>query len=103
MMAKVIAEIVIVPYGTGSTSLSGYVAGVEEKLKESGLKTMLTPMGTIVEGDLDEVLRAVRAAHEVPFSKGALRVGTTLRVDERSDKEITMEGKVRSVEEKLRG
>lgn len=38
MMAKVIAEIVIVPYGTGSTSLSGYVAGVEEKLKESGQK-----------------------------------------------------------------
>ena len=50
MMAKVIAEIVIVPYGTGTTSLSGYVAGVERKLKEYGLKTMLTPMGTIVEG-----------------------------------------------------
>jgi len=49
------------------------------------------------------VLQAVRAAHEVPFSQGALRVGTTLRIDERRDKEITMEGKVRSVEEKLRG
>lgn len=93
----------IVPYGTGTTSLSGYVAGVERKLKEYGLKTMLTPMGTIVEGDLDVVLQAVRAAHEVPFSQGALRVGTTLRIDERRDKEITMEGKVRSVEEKLRG
>lgn len=89
--------------GAGTTSLSGYVAEVEKKLKEFDLKTLLTPVGTILEGDLDVVLQAVRAAHEVPFSQGALRVGTTLRIDERRDKEITMEGKVRSVEEKLRG
>ena len=102
-MAKVIAEVVIVPYGTGTTSLSGYVAEVEKKLKEFDLKTMLTPMGTILEGDLDVVLQAVRAAHEIPFNQGALRVGTSLRIDERRDKDITMESKVRSVEEKLRG
>jgi len=89
--------------GAGTTSLSGYVAEVEKKLKDFDLKTLLTPVGTILEGDLDVVLQAVRAAHEVPFSQGALRVGTTLRIDERRDKEITMEGKVRSVEEKLRG
>ncbi|KUK85731.1 MAG: Uncharacterized protein XE01_1129 [Synergistales bacterium 58_81] len=76
-MGKVVAEVVIVPHGTGSTSLSGYVAEVEKTLRRYGLKTMLTPMGTILEGDLDVVLRAVRAAHEVPFGQGALRVGTT--------------------------
>jgi len=102
-MAKVIAEVVIVPYGTGTTSLSGYVAGVEKKLKEFDLKVMLTPMGTILEGDLDVVLRAVRAAHEIPFDQGALRVGTSLRIDERRDKDISMESKVHSVEGKLRG
>ena len=100
-MGKVVAEVVIVPHGTGSTSLGRYVAEVEKTLRSFGLKTMLTPMGTILEGDLDAVLEAVRAAHEIPFRDGAPRVGTTLRIDDRHDREVTMEGKVRSVEEKI--
>jgi len=35
--------------------------------------------------------------HEVPFEKGASRVITTLKVDERRDKPSTMAGKVESV------
>lgn len=100
-MGKVIAEVVIVPHGTASPSLGKYVAEVEKILRSFGLRTMLTPMGTILEGDLGTVLEAVRAAHEIPFSKGALRVGTTIRIDERRDKDMTMESKVRSVEEKM--
>ena len=100
-MGKVVAEVVIVPHGTATPSLGRYVAGVEKVLRSFGLKTMLTPMGTILEGDLDQVLEAIRAAHEVPFAAGALRVGTTIRIDERRDKILTMEGKVRSVEEKI--
>lgn len=100
-MSKVIAELVVVPLGTGSPSLSSYVAGVEKLLATFNLKTMLTPMGTVLEGDLDEVLRAVRAVHEVPFQAGALRVSTTVKIDERRDKELSMDGKVRSVREKL--
>lgn len=102
IMGKVIAEVVIVPHGTGSPSLGKYVAEVERTLRSFGLKTMLTPMGTILEGDLDRVLEAVRAAHEIPFREGAMRVGTTLRIDERRDREMTMESKVQSVEEKIR-
>lgn len=100
-MSKVIAELVVVPLGTGSPSLSSYVAGVEKLLATFNLKTMLTPMGTVLEGDLDEVLRAVRAVHEVPFQAGALRVSTTVKIDERRDKELSMEGKVQAVREKL--
>ena len=101
-MGKVMAEVIIVPYGTGTPSLSRYVADVERVLKSYNLKTMLTPMGTILEGDLDTVLEAVKAAHQVPFESGALRVGTTIRIDERRDKELDMYEKVKSVEEKLR-
>jgi len=100
-MGKVVAEVVIVPYGTQTPSLSRYVADVEKVLKSYGLKTLLTPMGTILEGDLDTVLEAVKAAHQVPFEAGALRVGTTIRIDERRDKDLDMDAKVRSVEEKL--
>ncbi|MBO8154687.1 MTH1187 family thiamine-binding protein [Thermovirga sp.] len=100
-MGKVIAEVVIVPYGTTSTSLSPYVAEVEKILRSYDLKVMLTPMGTILEGELDTILEAIRAAHEAPFKAGAMRVGTTIRIDDRRDKDLTMEHKVKSVEEKL--
>ncbi len=100
-MSKVIAELVVVPLGTATPSLSSYVAGVEKSLATFDLKTMLTPMGTVLEGELDEVLRAVRAVHEVPFQAGAMRVSTTVKIDERRDKELSMEGKVRAVREKL--
>ena len=100
-MGKVIAEVVIVPYGTTSTSLSPYVAEVEKILRSYDLKVMLTPMGTILEGEMDTILEAIRAAHEAPFKAGALRVGTSIRIDDRRDKDLTMEHKVKSVEEKL--
>ena len=100
-MGKVIAEVVIVPYGTTSTSLSPYVAEVEKILRSYDLKVMLTPMGTILEGEMDTILEAIRAAHEAPFKAGAMRVGTTIRIDDRRDKDLTMEHKVKSVEEKL--
>lgn len=100
-MGKVVAELVVVPLGTETPSLSEYVADVERVLAGFKLKTMLTPMGTVLEGELDEVLRAVRTVHEVPFEKGAMRVSTSLKIDERRDKRLTMEGKVQSVRSKL--
>ena len=92
----------ITPLGTGTPSVSRYVAGVERILRESGLKSQLTAMGTIIEGDLDEILKVVRRMHEHPFTQGALRVSTLVKIDDRRDKVHTIEGKMRSVEEKLR-
>jgi uncharacterized protein (TIGR00106 family) len=93
----------ITPIGTGTPSVSRYVAGVEEILRASGLRSELTAMGTIVEGDLDEILRVVRRMHEHPFNQGAVRVSTLVKIDDRRDREHTIAGKVRSVEEKLKG
>lgn len=98
-----VAFVTITPLGTATPSVSRYVAGVEQVLRASGLKHQLTAMGTIVEGEVDEVLRVVRAMHEHPFTQGAVRVSTSLRIDDRRDKEHTIEGKMRSVEEKLGG
>jgi uncharacterized protein YqgV (UPF0045/DUF77 family) len=39
--------------------------------------------------------------HEVPFTEGALRVSTLIKIDDRRDKDHSIEGKVRSVREKL--
>jgi uncharacterized protein (TIGR00106 family) len=93
----------ITPIGTATPSVSRYVAGVEKILRASGLKNQLTAMGTIIEGDLDEILKVVRRMHEHPFAEGAVRVSTLLKIDDRRDKEHTIAGKMKSVEEKLKG
>jgi uncharacterized protein (TIGR00106 family) len=93
----------ITPLGTGTPSVSSYVAGVERILRGTGLTHQLTAMGTIIEGDLDAILKVVREMHEHPFTQGALRVSTSLRIDDRRDKEHTIAGKLRSVERKLAG
>lgn len=97
-----IAEVTIVPLGTASPSLSQYVASVHKVLEQAtDLKFQLTPMSTIIEGDLNRILEVVRQMHEVPFANGALRTSTTLRIDDRRDKAITMESKVQSVLTKM--
>jgi uncharacterized protein YqgV (UPF0045/DUF77 family) len=41
--------------------------------------------------------------HESPFSEGAMRVSTSIRIDDRRDTKATMESKLKAVEEKLQG
>ena len=99
-----IVEVTVVPLGTGSPSVSEYVSACESVLRqEHRVKSMLTPMSTILEGELDVILELIRKIHEVPFEKGALRVSTTIRIDERRDKKSSMEQKLKSVNEKLGG
>jgi uncharacterized protein (TIGR00106 family) len=98
-----IAFLTITPLGTGTPSVSRFVAGVERILRETSLHHQLTAMGTIIEGDLDEILAVVRRMHEHPFTQGAQRVSTSLRIDDRRDKPHSIAGKMSSVEEKLKG
>lgn len=97
----VTAEITIIPLGIGKTGVSEYVADAIKELKKTGMKFNLTPMGTIIEGELKEILAAIKQMHESPFQKGVKRVYTLIKIDDRRDKESTMESKVKSVEEKL--
>jgi uncharacterized protein (TIGR00106 family) len=74
-----------------------------EVLQETGIKHTLTPMGTVLEGSLEEILEVVRLLHRVPFNKGAERVSTRIVIDERRDKDASAEGKVESVQKRLKG
>lgn len=101
MPGNVVAEISVVPLGTGSTSLSSYVAACMKILgTKKDITYQLTPMGTVIEGPLDKVIEVARRLHEVPFGKGASRVLTTIKIDDRRDKTLTMKGKVTSVVKK---
>jgi uncharacterized protein (TIGR00106 family) len=98
MNGQVVVEVSIVPVGTNNTGISRYVAESIQVLEgRKDLTYRLTPMGTVIEGPLDKVLEAIQEMHEVPFSKGALRVVTSIRIDDRRDKTSSMSAKVQSV------
>jgi len=98
MKEQVIAEIKIVPLGTATTSLSHYIAACLDTVKQAqDISYQLTAMGTIIQGPLERILELVQKMHEVPFAMGAKRVITAINIDDRRDKLITIDGKVKAV------
>ena len=97
-----IAEVSIIPLGTKTPSVSKYIARACRVLREErNIKYELTSMGTIIEGDLKDILRIVRDMHEATFGEGIMRVVTTIKIDDRRDKTSSMKSKVESVQKKL--
>ena len=98
----VIAEVSIIPIGTKTPSVSGYVAKAVNALKQQkNVKYELTAMGTLLEGELSQVLDAAKRMHESVFSEEVRRVITRITIDDRRDKDLTMDYKVQSVLKKL--
>lgn len=99
-----IMEIAVIPMGTKTPSVSKHVANALGILKkEKNIKYELTPMGTIVEGDLDRLLVLAKKMHAAVFEdKEVLRVVTTIKIDDRRDKPQSMQDKIRPVKEKLK-
>jgi uncharacterized protein (TIGR00106 family) len=98
----VIAEISVVPIGTSTPSVSQYVAkAIKVVGQEKNIKYKLAGMGTILEGELTAVLETVRKMHESVFSGPIQRVVTTVRIDDRRDRESSVERKLQSVAKKL--
>ena len=97
-----IIDISVVPVGTPTPSVSQYVAGAVKILeKEPGIKYELTAMNTIIEGELGHLLSLAQKMHLSAFEAGVKRVVTTLRIDDRRDKPLTIKGKVAAVKERL--
>jgi uncharacterized protein (TIGR00106 family) len=100
-----IVDVTVIPLGIASPSVSEYVAEIQKVLetyKNKGkIDFMLTPMSTIIEGELPVLFEVIQAIHEVPFSKGIQRVATNIRIDDRRDMKRRMADKVASVQAKL--
>ncbi len=95
-----IAEFAVIPVGSGE-SISPYVAECLKIVRSSGLRHELTATCTIVEGDLDDVMRTVTECHRKVRSMSP-RVVTSIRIDDREGESNAIERKVRSAEEKSR-
>ncbi len=96
----VICELVVVTYDIGP-SLSPFVSKVVKIIKEdTSVKHQLCPMGSVIEGRWQDVMKLVDRIMTT-FAPDFERIGITLKVDYRRSKKDRIEGKVRSVEEKI--
>lgn len=98
-----IVDVTIIPIGTEGPSVSDYVVNVQRVLESYGdqITFQLTPMSTLIEGELPVLFKVLEAIHEVPFEHGIKRVATNIRIDDRRDKKQTMASKLESVQSKL--
>ena len=97
-----IIEVSVVPLGTETPSVSRYVAGAEKVLQGAkDIKYELTAMGTIIEGDLARLLSLAEQMHQSAFAAGAMRVVTTIKIDDRRDQVASIRSKIAAVRRQL--
>ena len=94
-----LVELSIIPLG-GDTHLSDEIAEVLELVDASGLPYQLTPSGTCIEGEWDEVLSLVRRCHERARARSN-HVFTTIRIEDEEGGRDKLVRNVTSVEEKV--
>ena len=94
-----LVEFSVVPLGVGE-SVSQYVAECMKMVEASGLNYKVNPMGTVVEGEYDEVMALVKRCH-MRIVDLCPRVITTVKIDDRRGAKGMIDRKILSVEKKL--
>jgi len=93
-----IAAVSISPIGEG-ISVSRFVsAAVAVARDQDRVRCRLDPMFTTLEGELSDIYALVQRMQQAVFDAGAQRVSTVLKIDDRRDRAVEMEEKVRAVE-----
>ena len=96
------ADLTVIGLGRSDPSAGEYIAEIQRRLAaQDRVRYRLHAMGTSLEGSTDEILRVVGELHAVPFELGLPRVYTILKLDERRDREQSLDDKVASVERLL--
>ena len=94
----IIASLSIAPLGK-STSVSSYVKIVLELLKKEQVNFKTNAMSTVIETkDLENLFSIIQKAHQAVASAGAERIITEIKIDDRRDKEATIDTKLQSLQ-----
>ncbi|TKB70386.1 MAG: MTH1187 family thiamine-binding protein [Nitrospira sp.] len=96
----VLLEFSMSPLGKGE-SVGTYVSRSLEIIDKSGVDYRLNPMGTVLEGEWDDVFRVVKKCYE-RMSKDCKRISCTIKVDYRKGYAGRLSGKVASIEKRLK-
>ncbi len=94
-----LAEFSVAPVGD-NPHLTPVVAEMLRLIDGSGLPYQFHSMGTVVEGDWDEVMDLIGRCHALA-RQGAVRVGTVIKIDDCPGRTGRLEGKVAGVEKLL--
>lgn len=93
------AEFSVVPIGKGE-SVSQFVAECLKIVESANISYRINPMGTVLEGDYDEVMAVIKACHSRVMELSG-RVITTIKLDDRKGRKGMLDKKIQSVEGRL--
>ena len=94
-----LVELSIIPIGIGS-SIGDQLAEVLKIIDVSGLPYKVNPMGTVIEGEWDDIMKLIKKCHSAVMKTGE-RALTTIIIDDRKAKPNRIEEKVRSIERRI--
>ncbi|MBM3667666.1 MAG: MTH1187 family thiamine-binding protein [Actinobacteria bacterium] len=96
------ADLTVIGLGRADPSAGPYIAEIQRRLSaQDRVGFRLHAMGTSLEGPVEDILAVVAELHSVPFELGLPRVYTVLKLDERRDKEQSLDDKVEAVKRRL--
>jgi uncharacterized protein (TIGR00106 family) len=93
------ADLTVIALGRADASASRYIAEIQRRLAaQDRVRYAMHAMGTSLEGPTTDILAVAGELHAVPFEMGIPRVYSILKLDERRDREQTLEDKMSSVQ-----
>jgi uncharacterized protein (TIGR00106 family) len=96
---SMLVEFSIIPVGKAA-GIGKDIAKVLEIVDSSGLPYKLNPMGTVVEGNWDDLMALIKKCHQAAL-RGGERVVTSIKIDDRKKHRNMIEEKVKSIEKRL--
>jgi uncharacterized protein (TIGR00106 family) len=95
----VLLEFSMSPLDKGE-SVGEYVARSLDIIDRSGVAYRLNPMGTVLEGEWDDVMGVVKACYE-RMSQDCGRISCSIKIDYRQGPAGRLESKIESIEKRL--
>jgi len=95
-----LVEVSMSPFGKGE-SVGKYVARSLDIIDRSGVDYRLNPMGTVIEGEWDEVFAVIKRCF-TRMSRDCNRISISIRADYRKGARGRLTGKVQSIERRLK-
>ncbi len=65
-----------------------------EVIQKSGVKYRVCPFETVMEGEYDELMKIVKQLQQTCFDAGAVEVITNIKIQNRKESDVTIEGKM---------
>lgn len=90
---KINLAIQVIPKST-SVDMYKLIDLAIDEISRSGLKYLVCPFETVVEGDYDEVMQLVKRVQDVCIEAGADEVLVNLKIQRSAKKDLSFEDKI---------